>query len=149
MIVAIYGVLKAGAGYVPLDPDNPVERNQFICKDVNAKIIITSGEYASVFQSVGKSIVMIDQIIFSGYWPNIDHHDLTPDNLAYVIYTSGSTGIPKGVLVSHKSVASMLKSRVKAEGYQPHWRSLLFSNYVFDASVGDIFTVLSTGELKK
>jgi len=146
MIVAIYGVLKSGAGYVPLDPENPAERNQFICKDVSAKLVITFSEYASVFQCTGKEVILIDQINFAGHWPNVEHYDLTPDNLAYAIYTSGSTGMPKGCLVSHKSVASLVKSRVEVEGYQPHWRTLLFPNYVFDVSAGDIFTVLSTGK---
>lgn len=144
MIVAIFGVLKAGGGYVPLDPENPPERNRFICQDVGAIVAITVTEYASVFDAV--PTLLIDTVNFCGQWTNCPDPKLTPEHLAYAIYTSGSTGMPKGVLIDHKSAASLVESRIKVEGYKSDWRTLLFPNYVFDVSAGDIFTALSAGK---
>ncbi|KAF7362203.1 Tyrocidine synthetase 1 [Mycena venus] len=69
----------------------------------------------------------------------------TSSNLAYAIYTSGSTGAPKGVLINHSCICTFITGRIRAEGYQPSWRTLLFANYVFDVSVSDIFVALSVG----
>lgn len=146
MIVAMFAVLKAGGAYVPLDPENPPERNQFICEDTAAIVTVTVTEYASVFNAVGVPTLLIDTVDFSGKWTNFPDSNLIPGHLAYVIYTSGSTGVPKGVLITHSSAVSLVESRTKVEGYRSNWRTLLFPNYVFDVSTGDIFTALSAGE---
>ncbi|KAE8373931.1 hypothetical protein BDV26DRAFT_54415 [Aspergillus bertholletiae] len=146
-IVAILGVMKAGAAYVPLSPDNPVDRNSFIIGDVSARTILTEADYADMFCSIPHlDIARIDA-------PEIDQlptspitvHNV-PDDIAYIIYTSGSTGMPKGVKVPHRAAAAAVISMAVAESrYSGEWRTVQFANYVFDASVQDIFNTLSTG----
>ncbi|CAG8140317.1 unnamed protein product [Penicillium olsonii] len=146
-IVAILGVMKAGAAYVPLSPDNPLDRNSFIIGDVNARLILSDLEHAEMFSSVrGLEVAHIDA-------PEIDQLPgssatiaINPENTAYIIYTSGSTGMPKGVQVPHRAAAAAVISMASAEGrYSGEWRTVQFANYVFDASVQDIFNTLSTG----
>lgn len=79
---------------------------------------------------------------------NLDSAALEPHHLAYAIYTSGSTGLPESLkvfLVPHLSIAAGIESITLAEGWQPDWRVLQFSNYVFDVAVGDIFCTLGAG----
>ncbi|CAG7924822.1 unnamed protein product [Penicillium olsonii] len=146
-IVAILGVMKAGAAYVPLSPDNPLDRNSFIIGDVNARLILSDLEHAEMFSSVpGLEVAHIDA-------PEIDQLPgssatiaINPESTAYIIYTSGSTGMPKGVQVPHRAAAAAVISMASAEGrYSGEWRTVQFANYVFDASVQDIFNTLSTG----
>jgi len=144
-IVAILGVMKAGAAYVPLSPDNPVERNAFILDDVQAKVIISHAAYASSEAYNERNVVVMDDLKFVDNEVVQLKTRVTPDDLAYIIYTSGSTGQPKGVKVPHRSAASAVESMEVAEGRnQGEWRTLQFANYVFDASVQDIFNTLST-----
>ncbi|PYH91183.1 tyrocidine synthetase 1, partial [Aspergillus ellipticus CBS 707.79] len=142
-------ILKAGGAFVPLDPDNPPERNNFIVKDVQAKIVLTDENLRGIFDGESNEeveVVDVYNIDVSDYAiTNFRPHDLEPNNLAYAIYTSGSTGLPKGVLISHRSIAAGIESIIHAEQWQPEWRVLQFSNYVFDVSVGDIFCTLGTG----
>ncbi|TDL26481.1 nonribosomal peptide synthase [Rickenella mellea] len=145
MIVSILAVLKAGGAYAPMDPENPPERNSFIVRDVEAKLVLTSREHAEIFTSIGVDILLVEELDFSGSWPNVAVSDLTPDHLAYIIYTSGSTGLPKGVLIQHGANYISMQSLIEREGCNSTWRTLMFSNYVFDASILDMFTTLGSG----
>ncbi|KAF9888999.1 hypothetical protein FE257_008169 [Aspergillus nanangensis] len=147
MIVAILGVMKAGAAYVPLSPDNPVDRNAFIVSDVGAKFAIIHRTYMDMIQGSPdfKAICVDDPDIvhLSDVTPDVH---ISPDCIAYIIYTSGSTGMPKGVKVPHQAAAAAVTSMVEAEGrHVGEWKTVQFANYVFDASVQDIFNTLSTG----
>ncbi|EME85211.1 uncharacterized protein MYCFIDRAFT_135309 [Pseudocercospora fijiensis CIRAD86] len=145
-MVAILGVMKAGAAYVPLNPENPVERNLFIVKDVQAKTLIVHERYLDFCSENGLPAVLIDQMSFDTENVEAPQISVTPDHLAYIIYTSGSSGMPKGVKVPHRSAAAAVTSMEEAEGRgSGEWRTLQFANYVFDASVQDIFNTLSTG----
>ncbi|OQE16304.1 hypothetical protein PENFLA_c028G04421 [Penicillium flavigenum] len=148
MITIILAILKAGGGFVPLDPDNPPERNNFIVKDVSATIVLTEESLREIFDEADSGVKVVDIYntnVLDYADSNLDTADLEPHHLAYAIYTSGSTGLPKGVLVPHKSIAAGIESISTAESWQPEWRVLQFSNYVFDVSVGDIFCTLSAG----
>lgn len=145
-IIVILGVMKAGAAYVPLSPDNPVDRNVFIIRDVGGQIILTQDDYLDISQHVKAQTVSVASILASEdeYAPVDVNH--SPEDIAYVIYTSGSTGNPKGVKVSHRSSAAAVTSMLQAEERDKgEWRTLQFANYVFDASVQDIFNTLSSG----
>ncbi|KAB8262221.1 hypothetical protein BDV32DRAFT_147871 [Aspergillus pseudonomiae] len=146
-IVAILGVMKAGAAYVPLSPDNPVDRNSFIIGDVKARMILTQGDYAEMFSSIPNlDIARIDTPEIDRFPASPTTVHTVPDNTAYIIYTSGSTGMPKGVQVPHRAAAAAVISMAVAESrYSGEWRTVQFANYVFDASVQDIFNTLSTG----
>lgn len=146
-IVAILGVMKAGAAYVPLSPDNPVERNAFIIGDVKARTILTEAEHADMFSGNSDlDIVLIDELEIDRLPAPAPAIHTTPENTAYIIYTSGSTGMPKGVQVPHRAAATAVTSMAVAENrYSGEWRTVQFANYVFDASVQDFFNTLSTG----
>ncbi|PIA89264.1 Nonribosomal peptide synthetase 3 [Cercospora beticola] len=144
-IVAILGVMKAGAAYVPLNPENPVERNLFIMNDVEAKTLIMHSVHADFCSHHDLPTIMIDQLDLRASHTSGPVVSTTPGDLAYIIYTSGSSGTPKGVKVPHRSAAAAVTSMEVAEGRGAGaWRTLQFANYVFDASVQDIFNTLST-----
>ena len=146
MIAAIIGTMKAGAAYVPLSPDNPIDRNLYIIRDVGGQVILTQNHYQEVWKEYLLTIDVADIIKPKNARPKppIDH---SPDDIAYVIYTSGSTGNPKGVKVPHHAASTAVASMLEAEGrFYGEWRTLQFANYVFDASVQDIFNTLSSGK---
>lgn len=147
-IVAILAVLKTGAAFVSLDPDNPPERNNFIVRDVSATMILTDENLRSIFDNESHGAEVVDFYrIDESQLPssNLVGVDVEPENLAYCIYTSGSTGLPKGVLVSHSAICSGINSIIRTESFHPDWRVLQFSNFVFDVSIGDVFCSLSIG----
>jgi amino acid adenylation domain-containing protein len=147
MLVAIFGVMKAGAAYVPLSPDNPPDRNAFIIGEVQAKLVITQTDHSTLIPiNDGLAHIHMDQLPLTDVSTERPNVSVTPEQPAYVIYTSGSTGMPKGVKVPHRAAAAAVVSMAEIEGrHRGEWRSLQFANYVFDASVQDFFNTLSTG----
>ena len=147
-IICILAILKAGGAFVPLDPDNPAERNNFIVRDVSARLVLTNEDYAPIFNGSQDNLRVLDifDIDCDQYYDaNLQVPGLTPENLAYAIYTSGSTGTPKGVLIPHKSISSGIDSITTAEEFEQSWRVLQFSNYIFDVAIGDIFCAFKVG----
>jgi non-ribosomal peptide synthetase component F len=147
-LISVFGVLKAGAAFTPLDPKNPPTRNEFIIRDVGACLAITDSHNTSIFASFSGEIINMDQIeatIRADTAKDFTIPGLGPDNLAYIIYTSGSTGLPKGVQVSHRAVAASTDGMIEACKVEKEWNVLWFLNYVFDASYFDVFTVLGVG----
>ncbi|KAK0515361.1 hypothetical protein JMJ35_002740 [Cladonia borealis] len=144
-IVAILGTMKSGAAYVPLSPENPIERNLYIIKDVSGQLILTQRHFQTVWQDHVRVVNVADVMLFEDTRPKAPVEQ-SPNDIAYVIYTSGSTGNPKGVKVPHRAASVAVRSMLEAEGrWTGEWRSLQFANYVFDASVQDIFNTLSSG----
>ncbi|OTA99739.1 hypothetical protein M426DRAFT_16133 [Hypoxylon sp. CI-4A] len=142
-LVAVFGVLKSGAAFTPLDPKNGKERNDFIIQDVSARVAITDSVCSEIFDGFSGSVIDITSVEAS----NVAYEKpaISAADLAYVIYTSGSTGRPKGVKVSHASVAASTEGMIEACKIDENWHVLWFLNYVFDASYFDVFTVLSSG----
>jgi amino acid adenylation domain-containing protein len=145
MIVAILAVLKAGAAYVPLSPDNPSRRNLFILDEVRARFIITQTWYKDFDSHHGATSVFVDHLPRLDQVSALDTGAGNVDSLAYCIYTSGSTGTPKGVNVSHRAISIAVQGMTTDEGIKSDWKHLLFANYTFDVSVHDIFTILGCG----
>jgi len=111
MLVSILGVLKAGGAYLPIDPEYPEERIEYMLQDSNSNIIVTSRLcFKRLPKKKGRDIVLLEDqwIVIS----KEDIHDpvasVNPANLAYVIYTSGSTGKPKGAMIEHGNVVSLV-----------------------------------------
>ncbi|KAF2137126.1 uncharacterized protein K452DRAFT_212622, partial [Aplosporella prunicola CBS 121167] len=145
-LVAILGIMKAGAAFTPLDPQNPRDRNSFIIKDVDAVRIVTDARNCHACSFFGLNIIVMEETALdNGGGQLVAVPELTPDSTAYAIFTSGSTGLPKGVLVSHRSVTASTEGMIEATGVTGEWVSLWALNYVFDASYYDVFTILSTG----
>ena len=147
LIIAILALLKLGAAYVPLSPENPVERNAFILQETKAVVVLSELEHQGTVAELRGQILMLDQVDLSRFSPERTAHKARPSELAYVLYTSGSTGRPKGVMVEHQSAAAAIDSIIHFEGLEHHHsKTLQFSNYVFDVSVYDIFVTLGSGD---
>lgn len=151
-LVSIFGILKAGAAFVPLDPHNPYERNKFILGDISALRVVTDGTNKEDCAAFGLPMIQLEDVENSeetsaGAEPKSNVHvdGLSPDNIAYAIYTSGSTGLPKGVLVPHSAVDAATRGMVEATNVTADWRALWVLNYIFDASYYDVFTLFSSG----
>ncbi|MBO0454909.1 non-ribosomal peptide synthetase [Candidatus Enterococcus murrayae] len=137
MIVAIYGILKAGAAYLPLDPSHPKERISFILDDSNTKVILTNLKSdRAKFESI-KTIDLTDYQTVSSVSPE---RDTKPNDLAYVIYTSGTTGTPKGVMIEHEGVVNLANWLYNYGKYTSETVVLQNFNYIFDGSVPEIFS---------
>ncbi|MGI8582286.1 MAG: amino acid adenylation domain-containing protein, partial [Chitinophagaceae bacterium] len=111
IVIGILGILKAGAAYVPVDTDYPLERINFMLKDTGASVAVGSKK-SSLKVKAGEDlhVIKLDEE-FPGLLEQPSTHvpsSLSPNNLCYVIYTSGSTGQPKGVLIEHKSLLDYL-----------------------------------------
>ncbi|KAF7181185.1 hypothetical protein CNMCM7691_000314 [Aspergillus felis] len=147
MMKAILGLFKLGAAYVPLSPENPLERNAYIARDVSAKFVLTEKEHESYFASESNiPSILLDQVNLSAYGPEPQQLTVSPDAVAYLLYTSGSTGLPKGVMVTHGACAAAMQSIIEFEHRQgQESRMLQFSNYVFDVSLYDFFVALHSG----
>ncbi|KAL4965406.1 uncharacterized protein BDV14DRAFT_199813 [Aspergillus stella-maris] len=144
-LVALLGIMKAGAAYVPLSPDNPPDRNAFIIDETQAKMILTETQYSATVGVDSIARLHVDQVSLADLPSTTPTVDISPDSLAYLIYISGSTGMPKGVKVPRRAAAAAVVSMAEVEGrHNGEWRTLQFANYVFDASVQDFFNTLST-----
>ncbi|MFP7658464.1 amino acid adenylation domain-containing protein [Chryseobacterium proteolyticum] len=132
LIIAILGILKAGAGYVPIDPNYPQDRIDYIEKDSNSKVTLDE-EWFSAF------------VLQSQRYKNTNPERInTPTDLAYVMYTSGTTGQPKGVMVEQRSVIRL----VKPGSYFPlDQKNILLSTGAisFDATIFEYFGTLLNG----
>ncbi len=131
--VALLAVLKAGAVYVPLDPDAPDARSARILAGTGATVLLTESGSARVFDG---PVVTIDEHAEPGADAPID-----PEQLAYVMHTSGSTGTPKGVAVRHRDITALARHG----GFAAHHRVLLHSPHAFDASTYELWVPLLTG----
>ena len=139
MLIGLLAVLKAGAAYVPLDPEYPPERIRFMIEDSNARVVLTQKSLDTAVQTI-----CLDADFSHESGENLQTRAL-PDNLAYVIYTSGSTGRPKGVLVAHRGVTNMIEASCKLFEIDKRSRVLQGASLSFDASVLEIFMALTGG----
>jgi amino acid adenylation domain-containing protein/non-ribosomal peptide synthase protein (TIGR01720 family) len=143
-VVAILGVLKAGAAYLPLDPANPPARIRLLCADAEVGCVLTAAD-TSVPELPAPTLEVARCLEDPTEAPPGQRTRPRPDQPAYVIYTSGTTGAPKGVVVSHASVVRLLASaRQLCElGTDEVW--ILFHSYAFDVSVWEMWGALLHG----
>jgi len=159
MVVGVLGILKAGGGYVPLDPAYPKERLWFMLKDSQVSVLLTEQKLVegrwkiedgdplcSIFDP-GLEIVSLDRDAqeIKHQSSNNPCPNIRPQHLAYVIYTSGSTGQPKGVVMSHRSLQNLITWQLKSLATNPTARVLQFSSLNFDVSFQEIFSTWCSG----
>lgn len=151
-LIAFLAVLKSGSAYVPLDPNYPSARLRFILEDCGAKILIANYELlAKIDQQRLEHIVCLssyssweDYEAYSGENINDVEISISPNDLAYVMYTSGTTGRPKGVLVEHKNVVSLVSDDNVVD--MDHTSVVGHSSSIsFDAATFEIWATLSRG----
>ena len=147
LILALFGVLKSGAAYIPCDPEYPADRVKLILEDSEARYIITTADRMDTVPA-DKAIDVEDLI-------NDDNDgtivtDITPEDLAYLIYTSGSTGRPKGVMLHHRGICNYLyghPANVFANGVMTDAKRILSVTTIsFDAALQDIGTAYFNGK---
>ncbi len=150
MVVGLLAILKAGGGYVPLDPQYPGDRLAFVLADCEpVLLLVDSAGRQALGDTAVATIPCIDVEILDAL-PPVENPDpatigLTSAHLAYVIYTSGSTGIPKGVLVEHRGLVNLAHAQIALFGVSVHSRVIQFASSSFDASVWEIVMALSSG----
>ncbi|MEC1262571.1 non-ribosomal peptide synthetase [Bacillus swezeyi] len=138
MLIGIYGILKAGAAYLPIDPDYPTERIRFLMKDSGAKILLVETDLAEASMFEGTILPLNDNRENGGKASN-PNLPVPSAGLAYIIYTSGSTGRPKGVQVEHRSAVNFLYSLQTRYRLNDSDIILHKTSYSFDASIWELF----------
>ena len=161
-IISIFGIMKAGAAYVPLDPGAPAARNAYIASNCSVSAVIIDDRFVSEFcDKLGDlvqdiALIVLDETLpaprveaaLIGMLANVPitaTHDPEPEELAYILYTSGSTGKPKGVMISHENACSFVDWC--SETFDPH-ETDRFSSHAplhFDLSVHDVFVSIKHG----
>jgi len=145
MVISLLAILKSGAAYLPLDPEYPKDRIEFMLEDSSAKFIIISQEYYKKYKTGARPIV-IEEI-----WNHLDTQKtftqkyIGERDLVYVLYTSGSTGKPKGVKIMHKNLVNFLTSMQTAPGITPSDCLLAITTISFDIAGLELFLPLITG----
>ena len=144
IIIAMLAVLKAGGSYLPIDPQYPTERIQYILNDANVGILLTDKSYNTELNYQGVVIHIDNASIYDGDRSNLESIN-TPDDLAYIIYTSGSTGKPKGVMVHQQGLLNYIfwarEQYIKSQNES----FAFYSSIAFDLTITSIFTPLLNG----
>ena len=147
MVIAILAILKAGAAYVPLEPNYPHDRLQHMLQDIQTPLLVTQSTLLNHLPLYDGSILCLDDVqeIFSS--ANLANPNIAtqPNNLAYIIYTSGSTGKPKGVMVEHSSIYNVVMWGINHMPVLSGQKLLHTNSYSFDASIYNLFQPLACG----
>ncbi|WP_236587727.1 non-ribosomal peptide synthetase [Tumebacillus amylolyticus] len=147
MLVAIYGVLKTGGVYVPIDPYHPQERMAFTMEDSQVPLMLTQERWLAYLPSDGLEVVCLDTewSTFAGESTENLGGTFSPDNMISILYTSGSTGKPKGVMSTHRGICNLLRWMQDVFGLTPDDRHILKTPYSFDVSAWELFWPLVNG----
>jgi amino acid adenylation domain-containing protein len=145
-VVAMWGVLKAGKFYTPLDVNHPQERNGQIIHDLNATVLLTNQQNcsdATALCAEGVQLLSIEESIdYSSENPALF---ISPDAFAYVIFTSGSTGRPKGVIEDHQDVMNFSRYNVNTIHICPGDRLGIISSFSFNGVASSLYPALLSG----
>lgn len=139
MITGIFAILKAGGAYLPLSPELPKDRLEFILKDCKTYILLSQKKISNQIDIEIENIYLDNECIYYKKSNINGIINVSSDNIAYIIYTSGSTGKPKGVIVQHKSVINILYTLQKKYPFLENDSYLFKTNYTFDVSVTEVF----------
>lgn len=147
MMIAVYAIVKAGAAYVPLDPEHPGDRIQFVAEDSQANLILAQASLVDSLPQTNAAHLIVDQANppWADYPEGNPDPVAGPDNMAYLLYTSGSTGRPKGAMVEHRAIVNRLIWMQEAFGLTAEDCVLQKTPYTFDVSVWELFWPLQVG----
>ena len=148
--VAILAILKAGAAYVPLDPEYPIQRTAYILRDSQAGTLLTTKSQVWSHLDFNGNIIAIDaekNTIASEASARLalESDKIRPNNLCYVIYTSGSTGMPKGVQIEHRSVCNLVEAEADVFRVTSEDQVCQIASLCFDLSVEEIWLAFQAG----
>lgn len=152
--VAMLGILKTGAAFVPLDPAHPTSRLEWLIDEIEADVILCSRDTLDMVQQLYKDrpstqsrirIRVVEEMTTTSPYSPSSLPKVDPSSTAYIIFTSGSTGRPKGVVMSHQAAYGGIQQCAKAFRIHAGSRSLQFSAYTWDAMICEIFSTLDSG----
>lgn len=146
MLICIYSILKAGAAYVPLDPEHPADRLTFMIEDSETRLVIVDEMLIDNFPQNDVTLLTVqNHSLWDQYSDSNLTHRAKPNNLAYMIYTSGSTGKPKGVMNEHRGIVNRLLWM--QETFNIGITDVVFQKTPtsFDVSVWELFWPLQVG----
>lgn len=146
MVITLLAIVKAGAAYVPLDPDYPQARIEFMLTDTRAGYLITGAKYTGRFRAAGRTLLMENLKKEATAYPTTAP-DVTPhlDDIVYVLYTSGSTGRPKGARITQRGLVNFLIAMQQEPGLGVNDRVLALTTISFDISGLELYLPLITG----
>ncbi|MFZ2752770.1 MAG: amino acid adenylation domain-containing protein, partial [Lysobacteraceae bacterium] len=152
VLEAMLAVLKAGGGYLPLDPASPQERLRDVLGDAQPRVVLVDAAARAAMAAIHPGPLLIDADVDATLWDAQPAHDpmpeqtgLTPAHLAYVIYTSGSTGKPKGVMIEHRHIAAIRAAWAEIDALRPGLVHLQMANIAFDVFTADWLRALTFG----
>lgn len=145
MLVALLAVMRAGATYIPLDPDFPPDRLQHMVADSGLGHVITQSTLADDMPAGAYRALRIEDLLGDGQPPAHGDAAATGHDLAYVLYTSGSTGLPKGVAIEHRSVVNFLLSMQQEPGLSSADHLLAVTTLSFDIAGLELYLPLVAG----
>ncbi len=147
MLVGILGIQKAGGAYIPMDPEYPKARLEYMLKDSRSPVLVTQSALLGGLSQLPENVVVLDK----------DEREISleskdnpmpcamPANLSHLIYTSGSTGLPKGVMIEHRNVTAFLFWALDEFAYDEYEKMIASTSMCFDLSVFEFFLPLITG----
>lgn len=144
MLIGLLAIMKAGAAYLPLDPEYPKDRIEFMLEDSGAKTLLLSKKYQNSYQTNAEYLIIED------IWPLLKKKspqivNVSENDLAYILYTSGSTGKPKGVKITHQNLANFLTSMKLTPGICASDSLLAITTISFDIAGLELFLPLIAG----
>jgi len=146
MVIAILAIMKTGAVYIPLDPQFPLNRINYMLDDSQAVVLLTSKKYKGRYQSNAKELLIEDAWVTLKDYPATNPAvDVSGNDLVYILYTSGSTGMPKGVQIAHHNLVNFLCSMQKKPGITADDKLLAVTTISFDIAGLELFLPLLTG----
>ncbi|MEV7618395.1 amino acid adenylation domain-containing protein, partial [Streptomyces sp. NPDC089799] len=145
LVVAMLGIMKSGAAYLPIDPRFPSARLALVLSQARPALLLTDAATAAGLPGHDAPQLFLDDLDLDASDPAPVAVPLRPDNLAYVMYTSGSTGTPKGVAITHHGVVNGVMRLASVVGVGPGSKMLAGTSINFDVSVFEIITALTSG----
>ena len=145
MVVGILGVIKAGAAFLPLDPDYPEARLSYLLADSEARLLLTNAALAGRASSTRSQTFILDELQIGNFGKENLEPRAAAENAAYLIYTSGSTGRPKGVVISHRNLLSYVSGAETALALRSSDRFLQFAALGFDVLIEELFPTWAAG----
>lgn len=146
LLYALLAIMQCGAAYLPLDPEYPKERLDFMLNDSGAKVLLTSKKLFASLPSWPQTLFIEDATeVLNDYSPLPLAFMISSENIAYILYTSGSTGNPKGVPITHKNLVNFLCSMALEPGLKEKDRLLSITTISFDIAGLELYLPLTKG----
>jgi amino acid adenylation domain-containing protein len=144
MLIGELGILKANGAFLPIDPESPGERQKYMLKESASTLLLTTARFKKELEDEFEVLELEDGKLYKGNSTNLEL-ERNEGDLAYVIFTSGSTGKPKGVLITHANFCPLVHWGYRFMGLDSTDRAINSLSSSFDASVWEIYIVLTSG----